>query len=353
MTCPAPLTDVPLHQHNSFGIASTARWLLPLTDPSQFTEAVDLARLEARRQQRAITVLGGGSNVLLDEVIEGPILQVATRGLHFESLGNSDVLMHVEAGEPWHDVVTQSAAAGLWGIENLSLIPGTVGAAPVQNIGAYGSEISQCLAEVRAIDVRTAIEHTFAANQCAFDYRDSRFKREAGQWLITRVTLRLSRTGKARTDYPGVAAALIASGLASPDSASPAQVVNAIAEIRRRKLPDPAVIGNAGSFFKNPQVSTEIASQLSLDWPKLPTFAVERSEERKLSAAWMIEACGWKGHRQGAVGVSDQHALVLVNHGGGRARDLLALAADIIASVEQRFGVTLEREPVFINGSMP
>ncbi len=352
MIRPVPLRDVPLHGDNTFRFASRARWLLRLTERAQLLDAVVLAAQEARRQTQTVTVLGGGSNVLLTEVLEQPVLHIATRGTRFEPLPDGDVIVHAEAGEPWHDLVQQCAAAGLWGIENLSLIPGTVGAAPVQNIGAYGSELAQCVHAIEAIDLCDASAQVFSADQCAFDYRDSRFKRESGRWLIQGVSLRLSRAGRARTDYPGVEAALYASGIESPGSATPSQVVNAIAAIRRSKLPDPAVVGNAGSFFKNPQVSVEAASRLKLSWPPLPVFAVARSEACKLSAAWMIEACGWKGQRRGAVGVSEQHALVLVNYGGGLARDILTLAADITASVEQRFGVRLEREPVVLGGAM-
>ena len=346
MPFPALLSNVPLRDANTFGFASQARWLMRVTERNQVSDAASAAAQYANKRKLPILVLGGGSNVLLDEVIEAPILQIATRGIRIEALPDGDALVHAEAGEPWHALVEHCARAGLWGIENLSLIPGTVGAAPVQNIGAYGSEIASCVTAVDAIDLQSARPQVFNADACEFGYRDSRFKREPGRWLIRRVSLHLRRSGQPRIDYPGVEATLREAGIVSPGAASPAQVANAIAAIRRRKLPDPVEQGNAGSFFKNPQISATIANQLARDWPSMPIFPVADSDERKVSAAWMIEACGWKGHRRAAVGVSDRHALVLVNHGGGRAQDILALAADITTSVQQRFGLTLEREPV-------
>ncbi|MBK9493006.1 MAG: UDP-N-acetylmuramate dehydrogenase [Xanthomonadales bacterium] len=348
MTLPLPLTRASLRDHNSFRFAAEASWLLRVTHPDQFADAVSMARHQARSQNADIAVLGGGSNVLLAEHIDDPILQIATRGVRIRALSGNDWLVHAEAGEPWHHLVEHCATAGLWGIENLSLIPGTVGAAPIQNIGAYGSEIAHSVHQVAAINLQDARSHVFTAAECAFGYRESRFKREAGQWLIQSVTLRLSGEGRPRTDYPGVEAALSDAGIDAPEMASPKDVADAIAAIRRRKLPDPAQVGNAGSFFKNPHITDEAALKLVQTNPHIPLFTGPQPGWRKLSAAWLIEACGWKGHRHGEVGVSAQHALVLVNHGAGSASDILSLAALIADSVRARFGVVLEREPVLL-----
>ena len=250
--------------------------------------------------------------------------------------------VRAEAGANWHGVVRWTLDQGLCGMENLALIPGTVGAAPIQNIGAYGVEVGE---SVHAVDVFEPASGRYARltrEDCAFAYRDSLFKREAGRYVVMAVEFRLARSAAVRTGYAGIRDELAAAGIESP---TPLQVFDAVCAIRSRKLPDPAVIGNAGSFFKNPIVPRAQAEALAAAHPPLPVFPGAGAESRKLPAAWLIEACGWKGQRDGDAGVSEGHALVLVNHGTATGAQLLALARRIAGSVHARFGVALEPEP--------
>jgi len=251
------------------------------------------------------------------------------------------VVFRAEAGAGWHACVLRSLALGLGGLENLALVPGTVGASPIQNIGAYGVELDSRVHEVEAWDRDTRRMVRLSREACGFGYRDSRFKREPDRWLVTAVEFALSREPVLVLDYAGLRDELAA---APGSTRSAADVADAVCRIRRRKLPDPAVIGNAGSFFKNPVVPGAQARQLLATHPGMPVFGAADGRS-KLSAAWLIDACGWKGHRDGDAGVSATHALVLVNHGGAQGRDLLALARRIAASVQDRFGVALQPEP--------
>jgi UDP-N-acetylmuramate dehydrogenase len=219
------------------------------------------------------------------------------------------------------------------------LIPGQVGAAPIQNIGAYGVEVSECVTAVHAYDRVHATFVRLTGDACAFGYRDSLFKRDPGRHVVTAVEFRLARDGVPRLDYAGVREEL---GDAAP---TPRNIANAVRRVRRRKLPDPAVVGNAGSFFKNPIVPVAVAETLAAVHPAMPTYPTGRVDERKLSAAWLIEQSGWRGRRDGDAGMSAQHALVLANLGHATGAQLLSLARRVAADVEQRFGVRLEPEP--------
>lgn len=285
-----------------------------------------------------VQVLGGGSNVVLPPRMESVVLRLAAAPVP-ERLGAGNV--HVPGGCDWDALVRAAAAAGLWGIENLALVPGRVGAAPVQNIGAYGQELSECCVSVRAFDRRAQRFETLAADACSFAYRDSRFRREAGRWLITGVTLQLAGQGAPRLDYPSLQEAL-----GSEVPATAAAMAALVTRVRRERLPDPARMPNAGSFFKNPVLDASTAEGLRAQYPQCPLRA--EGERFKVPAAWLIEQAGWRGRRSGAVGVSATHALVLVHEGGGDGRDLLALAASIEEDVLARFGVRLEREPVLL-----
>jgi UDP-N-acetylmuramate dehydrogenase len=270
-------------------------------------------------------------------------------------------IVRAEAGVDWDACVRWTLAQGLGGLENLTLIPGTVGAAPIQNIGAYGVEVADRIHAVEAWDMEAAQLRRLAPADCAFAYRDSRFKREAGRWIVTAVEFALSRRPVLQLDYAGIIDELAAMGVDAPDAQ---QVADAVTRIRRRKLPDPTVVCNAGSFFKNPIVPASLAAVLQDAHPALPVFplapfpadAALHDETgtaglRKLSAAWLIDACGWKGHRDGDAGVSTEHALVLVNHGAATGQQLLDLARRIAASVDARFGVALEPEPRIIGAA--
>ena len=332
------LHDADLSGRNTFGVPARAPLLVEVADagvlPSLFATELDGAN---------VMVLGGGSNVLFAGDPEGPLL--ALRGERMAVLGETgdDVRVRADAGAGWDAFVRWTLARGLAGLENLALIPGTVGAAPIQNIGAYGVEASERILAVEAFEPAMGAMHRFTSMACGFAYRDSVFKREPGRYVVTAVEFALSRTGAPRVEYAGVRAELDAMGVAEAPTAT--QVADAVTAIRRRKLPDPAQVGNAGSFFKNPIVPAALAGDLLQAHPSLPEFPVADAGARKLSAAWLIDQCGWKGHRDGDAGVAASHALVLVNHGAATGAQLLDLARRIAGSVAERFGVALEPEP--------
>jgi UDP-N-acetylmuramate dehydrogenase len=333
------LSDAPLDALNTFGIAARARTLWRLDQVADLPAVIAALRDDPAGPP---LVLGGGSNLLLTGDVDRPVLQVALRGRRVLADDGERVLVEAAAGESWDGLVRWSLAQGAAGLENLALIPGTTGAAPIQNIGAYGVELRDCFESLDAIDLRDGAARRFDAAECAFGYRDSVFKHAgAGHWLVTAVRLRLSRRATLRLDYGDLREELARAGVGAP---SASDVADAVSTIRRRKLPDPAVLGNAGSFFKNPVVDAAFAAALRAREPGLPAWPDGRRV--KLSAAWMIDRCGWKGHRDGDAGVHAAHALVLVNHGHASGAQLLALARRIRDSVRERFGVALEPEPV-------
>ena len=333
--------DADLRPRNTFDVAARARRMVQVRDAA----ALPALLAGIAPGDEPVLVLGGGSNLLFAADPPGIVLAMETRGIAVAGDDGHAVRVRADAGVDWHALVQWTLAKGLSGLENLALVPGTVGAAPIQNIGAYGVELDQCVDAVEAFDRHARRFVRLGREDCGFSYRDSRFKHETGRWVVTAVELLLSRTPQLRLDYAGIGAELAAMGVDAP---TPVQVAEAVCRIRRRKLPDPARTGNAGSFFKNPIVATEVADRLRGKQPALPTFDAGRDGLRKLSAAWLIDACGWKGHRDGDAGVSADHALVLVNHGSATGAQLLALARDIAASVLQRFGVALEPEPRII-----
>ncbi len=338
-------TDAPLRGLNTFGIDASARvlWRLEcLDDLAQLHEAL---RDDARDgHPQPPLILGGGSNLLIADDPQQPIVQMALRGLRIVQDDGDTVIIEAAAGEAWDPLVRWTLSQGLAGLENLALIPGTVGAAPIQNIGAYGVELRDCFESLDAVDLRSGVARSFTAEDCAFGYRDSVFKQvDAAQWLVTSVRLRLSRTADLKLDYGEIRAELSEAHIVAP---TPTNVADAVSRIRRRKLPDPAVIGNAGSFFKNPLIEPEQAQALRAREPELPCWP--SGDQVKVSAAWMIERCGFKGIRVGDAGVHERHALVLVNHGHARGSDILALARQIRGAVETRFGIRLEAEPMVV-----
>jgi UDP-N-acetylmuramate dehydrogenase len=333
--------NAPLRALNTFHVDATAPWLLQLDDPAALPEALALPAIAGQ----PLLVLGSGSNVLLAGDPAGCVLSFGNRGIEILEHHADHALVRAGAGTPWHGLVMWSLDQGLSGLENLALIPGTVGAAPIQNIGAYGAQVGEFVQVVEAWDRQANALVRLEAEQCAFGYRDSVFKREPGRWLIVAVEWRLPLLHELRLDYAGIREELAAMGVATPEARDVAQAVIAI---RRRKLPDPDVLGNAGSFFKNPQLPREQIETLRHEWPALPVFPGERDEVGKVSAAWLIEQCGWKGVREGDAGVSPHHALVLVNHGQATGAELLALARRIADSVRERFAVVIEPEPLLI-----
>lgn len=328
---------VSLKPFNTFGIDVKARYLALAHDDDEVRQALALAA----QRQLPVLVVGGGSNLLLTRDVDALVLHVASRGRRILSDDGERVVIEAEAGEPWHPFVQWSLAQGLCGLENLSLIPGTVGAAPMQNVGAYGVEIKDVFAGLTALDRETGRLRDFTLNECAFAYRDSVFKRNPGRWLILRVRFVLSRTLRAHLDYGPVRQRLQEQGVQEVTAQA---ISDAICSIRREKLPDPAELGNAGSFFKNPVVSVQLAESIRARYPSLVAYPQSEGQV-KLAAGWLIEQAGWKGYREGDAGVHRLQSLVLVNYGQASGAQLHALAQRIQADILERFGVELEMEP--------
>ena len=330
-----------LRARTTFGVPARAPWLIEIDDATALDEVLALPEVAGVEP----LIIGGGSNLLFAGDAAGAVIAMATQDLRVLSDDGAYALVRADAGVAWHPLVMWTLDQGLCGLENLALIPGTVGASPIQNIGAYGTEVGEFIHVVEAFDRQHGTRVRLDRDACAFAYRDSVFKHAADRYLVTAVEFLLPRTPALRLDYAGIREELGAMGIADPTARD---VGNAVIRIRQRKLPDPAVVGNAGSFFKNPIVSQAQADALLVDYPTLPVFRGDAAHNRKLSAAWMIEACGWKGHRDGDAGVSAAHALVLVNHGEATGAQLLALARKIADSVRTRFGVAIEPEPKII-----
>ena len=328
-----------LANRNTLRVAARAKLLAEIRDASKLPELLDFPVVRHGR----LLVLGEGSNVLFTGDFDGTVLAMETRGVQVESDGDSACIA-VAAGERWDDFVRWTLGQGYAGLENLILIPGTVGAAPIQNIGAYGCEVAEFIESVEAWDTRERRVVTLDRATCAFAYRDSLFKHEPGRYIVTAVRFVLPRSRPLRTDYAGINEQLARMGVDRP---APFHVAEAVVHLRTSKLPDPAVIGNAGSFFKNPIVTAELAESLKHEHPGLPAWP-QVDGRCKLSAAWMIESAGFKGLREGDAGISNRHALVLVNHGNATGPQLWALAQRVIAGVEAKFGVRLEPEPVVV-----
>jgi UDP-N-acetylmuramate dehydrogenase len=322
---------------NTFRVPARAALLLDVRNPAALAELFGYAALKTQ----PVLVLGEGSNILFTRDWPGVVLSMATRGIQVVDDDGEHARVRVEAGENWNDFVHWAVGHGYAGLENLVLIPGTVGAAPIQNIGAYGVEVREFIAAVEAWDREAGALVRLANAECAFAYRDSVFKQQRERYVVTAVEFDLPRRRELRTDYAGVGDELAALGITTP---TPAAVAEAIARLRTRKLPDPALIGNAGSFFKNPLVERTVADRLRAEHPALPAWPAGAAQT-KLSAAWLIEACGFKGLREGDAAVSERHALVLVNHGHATGAQLWALAERIRAGVRARFGVEIEPEP--------
>lgn len=325
----------PLKALNTFGIAAHAHYFCILRTLGGL-KSVMLWRRE--HPELPVLFLGGGSNMLFVEDFVGLVVQVCLEERRVLAEDQEYVYLRAGAGENWHKFVQWTIEQGYAGLENLSLIPGTVGAAPLQNIGAYGVELKDYFYELDALDWRTAELRKFSLADCAFGYRDSHFKSvEPGRWLIAAVTFRLPKQPIWKIDYAGVAEQLVGKALDARTISA------AIIALRQSKLPDPAVIGNAGSFFKNPLVTAEQFTVLKATYPNCPGWP--QGLLVKLSAGWLIDQCGWKGKRSGGAGTYEKHALVLVNHGHATGAEIWQLAQGIIASVQEKFGVSLEAEP--------
>lgn len=329
--------QVSLKPYNTFGIDVKARYFTQAHNDDEVREAL----AQARQRELRVQVIGGGSNLLLTRDIDALVLHMASRGRRVLSDDGERVVVEAQAGEPWHPFVQWSLAQGYCGLENLSLIPGTVGAAPMQNVGAYGVEIKDVFAGLTALDRETGELRDFNLEECAFGYRDSLFKRNPGRWLILRVRFALSHALQAHLDYGPVRQRLAEQGVEQPTAQA---ISDAICSIRREKLPDPAELGNAGSFFKNPVVAAELVERIRSQYPGVVAYP-QADGRVKLAAGWLIEQAGWKGYREGDAGVHRLQSLVLVNHGQASGAQLHALAQRIQADILERFGVELEMEP--------
>ncbi|MBX2807745.1 MAG: UDP-N-acetylmuramate dehydrogenase [Cellvibrionaceae bacterium] len=333
---------VDLQPLNTLAVPAVARWYSQCRTQQQLLALLDVCR----EQDCPLLVLGGGSNILLPEAFEGLVLHNALKGRAVEAETATSVTVSLAAGEQWHDSVCWAVANHWYGIENLALIPGTVGAAPIQNIGAYGVELMDCFDYLEAVERASGNTLRLSRADCQFAYRESIFKRELKDKLvITRVVLRLQKQPCLQLDYPSLRQALAAQQLTQPSLADVAATVIAI---RQSKLPDPAVIPNAGSFFKNPQVSVARYRALKQQFPALVAYAHGQGHY-KLAAAWLIEQAGWRGVINKGIGMHQAQALVLTNPGRQSSQQLLAFAADVQASVYQLFGVTLDIEPLVVN----
>lgn len=329
--------QVSLKPFNSFGIDVRARLFAEARNDADVREALAYAA----GQQLPLLVIGGGSNLLLTQDIDALVLRMASQGIRVLHDDGVHVVVEAEAGEAWHPFVLWTLAQGFSGLENLSLIPGTVGAAPMQNIGAYGVEIKDVFSGLTALDRQTGELRDFSLAECDFAYRDSLFKHEVGRWLILRVRFVLSRAVHLKLEYGPVQQRLTEQGITQ---ATPSDVSRAICSIRSEKLPDPAVLGNAGSFFKNPLVSQALAAELQLQYPDLVAYP-QADGQMKLAAGWLIDKAGWKGFRDGDAGVHRLQALVLVNYGAATGQEIAGLALRIQQDIEKRFKVVLEMEP--------
>lgn len=331
-------SGIDLRPFNSFGISEPARRFARCRSEGELVEALR----QCEGDPQAPLLIAGGTNLLLVGPPPMALIQPALSGIEFSAPRDGRVRVRSGAGERWDDLVRACCERGLWGIENLALIPGHVGAAPVQNIGAYGVELAESLVAVEVIDRRSLRRERLPVESLALGYRDSLFKREPGRWAILQVELELHQEGVARLDYAGLRGEL---GDAVP---TPAAVADAVTRLRRSKLPDPDQIGNAGSFFKNPVISIEAGAALRQRFADMPWFPSPDGRDCKLSAAWLIERAGFKGLRRGDAGIYEGHALVLVNHDRASGLELLNVAREVARGVKELFGVVLEPEPVIV-----
>ena len=325
--------QISLRTRNSFGVDQQAARLVEFETPE------DLRTLFAAGIPEKWTVLAGGNNILFTRDYDGVLLTPVARGITLLSDDGDEVRVRADAGVEWDDLVEWAVGRGLWGIENLSLIPGKAGAAPVQNIGAYGCETKDAIRRVEMYCVETGAMLTLDAAHCGFGYRESVFKHDLkGRAIITAVEIALTHTPRPRLGYGDVEREVEARG-----GATLRNIREAICAIRRAKLPDPAVLGNAGSFFKNPVVGAAAAERLLAEYPDMPHYPAPEGRV-KLAAGWLIDRAGMKGRRKGAVGVHERQALVLVNHGGATGGEVIAFAHEVQERVREKFGIEIDTE---------
>ncbi len=324
-----------LLHYNTFGIDARCDTFV------EYATADEAAQLARQLPGKPYLLLGGGSDLLLTGDFHGTVAHSAIRGFEVSDDGADSVVVRCGSAEVWDEVVSRCISLGLHGMENLSLIPGEVGASAIQNIGAYGAEVKDLITEVEVVEIGSGRHITLSKADCQYAYRDSRFKHDwRNRFLVCHVSYRLSRTFRPRLDYGNIRQQLSAMGVSDP---TPEQLRQAIISIRQAKLPDPKVMGNAGSFFVNPIVSREKYEELAAKWPNMPHYSLPDDKE-KIPAGWMIEQCGWKGRSLGRAGVHSKQALVLVNLGGATGADIVALMHRIQEDVSERFGISIKPE---------
>lgn len=334
------LENISLKRYNTFGIAKNARFFTEVADENALKNAL----IWAKAENLPVLILGGGSNILLSRDFEGLVIKVSIRGKKLILEDSEYVWLEVGAGEVWHDLVLFAIDHTWAGLENLSLIPGTVGASPMQNIGAYGVEIKEVFESLQAMNRASLALERFSASDCKFGYRESVFKNESkDRYVICSVIFKLRKKLELKLEYGAIRDVLTQNGIQNPTIKA---VSDAVISIRQSKLPDPKEIGNAGSFFKNPTIDATHYHDLKASYPDLPGYPNE--EGIKVPAGWLIEQAGWKGKRIGNVGVHAKQALVLVNYGDGDGAEITALASQIMASVQEKFGIALHPEVNFI-----
>jgi UDP-N-acetylmuramate dehydrogenase len=329
--------NISLKAFNTFGIEARAKYF------ASFTSIAELQELLNPKPQtpNPKLVLGGGSNILLTHDVDGFVLKNEIKGIEIVREDEDHVYLKAGAGENWHSFVMHCVQNNYAGIENLSLIPGNVGASPMQNIGAYGVEIKDVFHELEAVHIEDKTTRRFGLQDCEFGYRESVFKRKyRDQFVISSVTYRLSKKPNFNTSYGAINQELEKMGV---KQLSIAAISQAVVNIRSSKLPDPKEIGNAGSFFKNPQVPNQQFNELKSNYTNMPSFPVDE-HHTKIPAGWLIEQCGWKGYRKGDAGCYPKQALVLVNYGHATGKEIFELSKGIINSVKEKFGIELERE---------
>jgi UDP-N-acetylmuramate dehydrogenase len=334
-------TNVDLTPYNTLGLSAMAPELIRIQSEADLHAVITHPRYKAQPKW----VMGGGSNVVLTDSMPPVVLKIEIMGLRLLGAENDAWIIEAGAGERWHNLVQWTIDHGWPGLENLALIPGTVGGAPIQNIGAYGVELKERFDALDAVDLVTGRKFTLSASQCAFGYRDSVFKHAlSGKCVVTQVRLRLPKRWHPELGYPDLAANCLKSGCAAPDAR---QIFDWICALRCAKLPDPETVGNVGSFFKNPLVSTEQYRSIAARHKGVAGHRMSDGTV-KLSAGWLVEACGWKGRALGRAAVYDKQALVLINRGKATAQEILDLSLAIQHSVSDRFGIRLEVEPTVL-----
>lgn len=330
--------NISLRPYNTFGIEAVAKYFTAFRNIEELQELLSNAKLKTQTNK---LILGGGSNILLTKDFDGLVLKNEIAGIDVVREDDAHVYVKAGAGENWHKLVMYCVENGYAGMENLSLIPGNVGASPMQNIGAYGVEVKDVFHELEAWHIDESVIKKFSAEECAFGYRESVFKREyKNQFVIGSVTFRLRRQPVFNTSYGAIQAELDKIGI---EELSIEAVSQAVVNIRTSKLPDPAGVGNAGSFFKNPKVENDHFVKLQNAFPQMPQFPFDATHV-KVPAAWLIEQCGWKGFRRGDAGCYPKQALVLVNYGRATGDEIFKLSEEIVQSVKEKFAIELERE---------